>query len=329
LKRRAFITLLGGAAAGWPLAVRAQQRERVRRIAMLMNGSADDPLSPASVAAFSQGLEKAGWSVGRNIQIEYRWNAGDPSRARRNASELIALAPEVILANASPATAALQEATSVVPVVFVGVIDPVGAGFVEGLARPGGNITGFLVYEYGIGSKWLELLRDVAPRVKRAAVIRDTAIAAGTGLLGAIQTAATQLGVELNAIGVRDAGEIERGITGFARGSDGGLIVTGSGLMFNRRDLIVALAERHRLPTIYNRREYVSAGGLISYGPEFGDQWRLAADYVDRILKGEKPADLPVQAPTKYQLAINLRTAKALGIEVPPMLLARADEVIE
>ena len=329
MKRRAFITLLGGAAAGWPLAVRAQQRERVRRIAMLMNGSADDPLSPASVAAFSQGLEKAGWSVGRNIQIEYRWNAGDPSRARRNASELIALAPEVILANASPATAALQEATSVVPVVFVGVIDPVGAGFVEGLARPGGNITGFLVYEYGIGSKWLELLRDVAPRVKRAAVIRDTAIAAGTGLLGAIQTAATQLGVELNAIGVRDAGEIERGITGFARGSDGGLIVTGSGLMFNRRDLIVALAERHRLPTIYNRREYVSAGGLISYGPEFGDQWRLAADYVDRILKGEKPADLPVQAPTKYQLAINLRTAKALGIEVPPMLLARADEVIE
>jgi len=329
LKRRAFITLLGGAAAGWPLAVRAQQRERVRRIAMLMNGSADDPLSPASVAAFSQGLEKAGWSVGRNIQIEYRWNAGDPSRARRNASELIALAPEVILAKASPATAALQEATSVVPVVFVGVIDPVGAGFVEGLARPGGNITGFLVYEYGIGSKWLELLRDVAPRVKRAAVIRDTAIAAGTGLLGAIQTAATQLGVELNAIGVRDAGEIERGITGFARGSDGGLIVTGSGLMFNRRDLIVALAERHRLPTIYNRREYVSAGGLISYGPEFGDQWRLAADYVDRILKGEKPADLPVQAPTKYQLAINLRTAKALGIEVPPMLLARADEVIE
>ena len=329
MKRRAFITLLGGAAAGWPLAVRAQQRERVRRIAMLMNGSADDPLSPASVAAFSQGLEKAGWSVGRNIQIEYRWNAGDPSRARRNASELIALAPEVILAKASPATAALQEATSVVPVVFVGVIDPVGAGFVEGLARPGGNITGFLVYEYGIGSKWLELLRDVAPRVKRAAVIRDTAIAAGTGLLGAIQTAATQLGVELNAIGVRDAGEIERGITGFARGSDGGLIVTGSGLMFNRRDLIVALAERHRLPTIYNRREYVSAGGLISYGPEFGDQWRLAADYVDRILKGEKPADLPVQAPTKYQLAINLRTAKALGIEVPPMLLARADEVIE
>ena len=329
MKRRAFITLLGGAAAGWPLAVRAQQRERVRRIAMLMNGSADDPLSPASVAAFSQGLEKAGWSVGRNIQIEYRWNAGDPSRARRNASELIALAPEVILANASPATAALQEATSVVPVVFVGVIDPVGAGFVEGLARPGGNITGFLVYEYGIGSKWLELLRDVAPRVKRAAVIRDTAIAAGTGLLGAIQTAATQLGLELNAIGVRDAGEIERGITGFARGSDGGLIVTGSGLMFNRRDLIVALAERHRLPTIYNRREYVSAGGLISYGPEFGDQWRLAADYVDRILKGEKPADLPVQAPTKYQLAINLRTAKALGIEVPPMLLARADEVIE
>jgi len=329
LKRRAFITLLGGAAAGWPLAVRAQQRERVRRIAMLMNGSADDPLSPASVAAFSQGLEKAGWSVGRNIQIEYRWNAGDPSRARRNASELIALAPEVILAKASPATAALQEATSVVPVVFVGVIDPVGAGFVEGLARPGGNITGFLVYEYGIGSKWLELLRDVAPRVKRAAVIRDTAIAAGTGLLGAIQTAATQLGLELNAIGVRDAGEIERGITGFARGSDGGLIVTGSGLMFNRRDLIVALAERHRLPTIYNRREYVSAGGLISYGPEFGDQWRLAADYVDRILKGEKPADLPVQAPTKYQLAINLRTAKALGIEVPPMLLARADEVIE
>jgi ABC-type uncharacterized transport system substrate-binding protein len=220
MRRRDFITLLGGAAA-WPVAARAQQRERVRRIGVLMNQSADDPLSPASVAAFSQGLEKSGWSVGRNIQIEYRWNAGDPSRARRNASELIALAPEVILANASPATAALQEATSDIPVVFVGVIDPVGAGFVAGLARPGGNITGFLVYEYGIGSKWLELLKDMAPRVKRAAIIRDTAVAAGAGVLGAIQTAAPQLGVELHAIGVRDAGEIERGITGFARSSDG------------------------------------------------------------------------------------------------------------
>jgi ABC-type uncharacterized transport system substrate-binding protein len=328
MRRRDFITLLGGAAA-WPVAARAQQRERVRRIGVLMNQSADDPLSPASVAAFSQGLEKSGWSVGRNIQIEYRWNAGDPSRARRNASELIALAPEVILANASPATAALQEATSDIPVVFVGVIDPVGAGFVAGLARPGGNITGFLVYEYGIGSKWLELLKDMAPRVKRAAIIRDTAVAAGAGVLGAIQTAAPQLGVELHAIGVRDAGEIERGITGFARSSDGGLIVTGSGLMFLRRDLLVTLAERYKLPAIYNRREYVSAGGLISYGPDFLDGWRRAAEYVDRILKGEKPADLPVQAPTKYELVINLKTAKALGLEVPPMLLARADEVIE
>jgi putative ABC transport system substrate-binding protein len=326
--RRKFITLLGGAAA-WPLLARAQQRERMRRIGVLMNNSADDPLSPRSVGAFSQGLERSGWTVGRNIQVEYRWNAGDPSRARRNATELIALAPEVILANASPATAALQEATSDIPVVFVGVIDPVGAGFVAGLARPGGNITGFLLYEYGIGGKWLELLKDMAPRVQRAAIIRDTAIAAGTGLLGAIQTAAPQLGVELHAIGVRDAGEIERGITDFARDTDGGLIVTGSGLMFNRRDLIVMLAERYKLPAIYNRREYVSAGGLISYGPDFSDQWWRAAEYVDRILKGERPADLPVQAPTKYELVINLKTAKALGLEVPPTVLARADEVIE
>jgi putative ABC transport system substrate-binding protein len=329
MKRREFITLLGGTAAAWPVMARAQDADRMRRIGVLINSAADDPLSPASVAALAQGLEKSGWSMGRNMQADYRWNAGDPNRARRNANELIALAPQVIVANGSPATAAVQAATTTIPIVFVGVIDPVGAGFVEGLARPGSNITGFLLYEYGIGSKWLELLRDMVPGIKRAAIIRDTAIAAGTGLLGAIQAVAPQVGVELYTIGVRDAGEIERGIGAFARGSNGGLIVPGSGLTFRHRDLIVKLAERYKLPTIYNRREYVSEGGLIAYGPDFIDQWRRAGDYIDRILKGEKAADLPVQAPTKYELVINLKAAKALGLIVQPTLLARADEEIE
>jgi ABC-type uncharacterized transport system substrate-binding protein len=328
VKRRDFIALLGGAAA-WPVAARAQQGERMRRVGVLMNTSADDPNTPTYVAALSQGLQELGWLVGRNLQIDYRWVAGDSSRAGRYAAELVALAPDVILASSSPATTALQQVTRSVPIVFITVIDPVGAGFVEALARPGGNLTGFLLYEYGISGKWLELLKEIAPRVTRAAVLRDAAIAAGSGQLGAIQSVAPQLGVELHPVGVRDAGEIERAITAFARGSNDGLIVTGSGLATRHRDLIVTLAARHQLPAVYIRRVFVDGGGLISYGPDFVDQWRRSAGYLDRILKGEKPADLPVQAPTKYELVINLKTAKALGLEIPPTLLARADEVIE
>jgi putative tryptophan/tyrosine transport system substrate-binding protein len=328
VRRREFITLLGGAAA-WPLAARAQPSERMRRIGVLMNTAADDPNSPTYVAALSQGLQESGWSVGRNVQIDYRWSAGESNRARRYAAELLALAPDVILASSSPATAALQQATDRVPIVFVTVIDPVGAGFVQSLARPAGNITGFLLFEYGISGKWLELLKEIAPRVTRVAVLRDPAISAGVGQLGAIQSVAPQLGVELHPLGVRDAGEIERGVTAFARESNGGLIVTGSGLATLHRDLIVTLAHRHKLPAVYVRRAFVNGGGLISYGPDFVDQYRRAAGYVDRILKGEKPADLPVQAPTKFELVINLKTAKAIGLDVPPTLLARADEVIE
>ena len=329
MKRREFITLMGGAAAAWPLAARAQQRERMRRIGVLMNTAADDPNSPAYIAALSQGLQEAGWSIGRNVKIDYRWSAGEPNRARRYAAELLALAPDVILAGSSPATAALQQATDRVPIVFVTVIDPVGAGFVQSLARPAGNITGFLLFEYGISGKWLELLKELAPRVTRVAVLRDTAISAGVGQLGAIQSVAPQLGVELHPLGLRNAGEIEAGITGFAREANGGLIVTGSGLATLHRDLIVTLANRHKLPAVYIRRIFVTDGGLISYGPDFVDQYRRAAAYIDRILRGEQPADLPVQAPTRYELVINLKTAKTLGIEVPPTLLARADEVVE
>ncbi|SRR6266508_955084 len=329
MRRREFITLVGSAAIVWPLAARAQPRERMRRIGVLMNATADDPLSLTYVAAFSQGLQESGWSVGRNIQIDYRWSAADPNRARHYAAELVGLAPDVILANSSPPTAALQQATRSVPIVFVTVIDPVGAGFVESLARPGGNITGFLLYEYGISGKWLEFLKEIAPRVTRVAVLRDAAIAAGSGQLGAIQSVAPQLGVELYPVGVRDAGEIERGIAAFARGSNDGLIVTGSGLATRHRDLIIMLATRLKLPAVYIRRLFVVSGGLISYGPDFVDAWRRAAGYVDRILRGEKPADLPVQAPVRYELVINLKTAKTLGLEVPPTLLARADEVIE
>jgi ABC-type uncharacterized transport system substrate-binding protein len=328
MKRREFITLLGGAVA-LPLAARAQQGERMRRIGVLMNTRADDPNSPIYVAALSQGLQELGWSVGRNVQIDYRWIAGDPSLASRHAAELVALSPDVILGSSSPATAALQQATGSVPIVFITVIDPVGAGFVEGLARPGGNLTGFLLFEYGISGKWLELLKEIAPRVTRAAVLRDATIAAGSGQLGAIQSVAPQLGVELHPVGVRNAGEIERAITAFAHGSNDGLIVTGSGLATRHRDLIVTLAARHKLPAVYIRRAFVDNGGLISYGPDFVDQYRRAAGYIDRILKGEKPANLPVQAPTKYELVLNLKTAKALGLDVPPTLLARADEVIE
>jgi putative ABC transport system substrate-binding protein len=327
MKRRAFITLLGGAAA-WPLAARAQQAERVRRVGVLMSMAADDPEGQPRISALAQGMRELGWAVGRNLQIDYRWAAGDPDRIRKYAAELVALAPDVILANSTPLVAALQQATPTVPIVFVGVADPVGAGLVQSLARPGNNSTGFIVFEYGISGKWLELLKEIAPRVTRAAVVRERAIA-GTGQLGAIQSVAPSFGVELFPIGVRDAPEIERAVTAFSRGSNGGLIVTGGPSTQVHRHLIITLAARHLLPAVYPYRYFVASGGLISYGPNLIDQYRRAAGYVDRILKGEKPADLPVQAPTKYELVINLKTAKALGLEVPPTLLARADEVIE
>jgi putative ABC transport system substrate-binding protein len=328
MKRREVITLIGGAAA-WPLAARAQQGERMRRIGVLTNLPADDPEGKARLDAFLQVLQQLGWTDGRNVRIDTRDTQGDPDRTRRYAAELVALAPDIILAAGSGALAPLLQATRAVPIVFTIVADPVGAGFVESLARPGGNATGFLAFEYGISGKWLELLKQIAPDVTRAAVLRDTTIAAGTGQFGAIQSVAPSFGVELRPIDVRDAGEIERAVTAFARSLNGGLIVTGSPLAVFHRDLIITLAARHKLPAVYVERYFVAAGGLISYGPNRVDQFRQAAAYVDRILKGEKPADLPVQAPTKYELVINLKTAKALGLDVPPTVLARADEVIE
>jgi len=329
LKRREFITLLGSAAVAWPLAARAQQGGRMRRVGVLQNLASDDPAEQARLMAFGQGLQELGWTIGRNVRIENRWSAGDPERIRRNTEEMVALAPDVILASGNAGVAPLLQATRTVPVVFVIVPDPVGAGFVDSLARPGGNATGFIAYEYGLSGKWLEVLKEIAPIVTRAAVIRDPALASGPGQFAAIQSIAPSLGVEVSPVNVRDAGEIERAITAFAHSPNGGLIVTGSALVGIHRHLIIALAARHKLPAVYVERTYVAAGGLISYGSDFLDQYRRAASYVDRILKGEKPADLPVQAPTKYELVINLKTAKALGLEVPPTLLARADEVIE
>jgi putative tryptophan/tyrosine transport system substrate-binding protein len=329
VKRRDFITLLGGAGVAWPLAARAQQPERMRRIGVLMNLASEDAEGQARLAAFHQGLQQLGWTVGRNVQIDYRWGAGNADRIRKFAAELVALAPDVILSAGSPSVAALQQATRSVPIVFVLVVDPVSSGFVDSLARPGGNITGFAWAEYSIGGKWLELLKEIAPGMTRAAVIRDAALTAGGGQLGVIQAVARSVGAEVTPVNVRDAGEIERAITAFARSPNGGLIITGSTLAAVHRDLIVTLAARHKLPAVYFARYFVVGGGLISYGPVLVDQFRHAASYVDRILKGEQPADLPVQAPVKYELVINLKTAKALGLTVPPTLLARADEVIE
>jgi putative ABC transport system substrate-binding protein len=329
VKRRAFITLLGGGAAAWPLAARAQQGERVRRIGVLMTFAADDPEGQVRMAAFLQALQELGWSDGRDVRIEYRWTASVADRLRRDATELVALAPDVILAIGSASVAALQRATGSVPVVFVNVIDPVGAGLVRSLARPGGNATGFTAFEYGISGKWLELLKEIEPRVTRAAVIQDATLAAGVGQWTVLQAAAPSAGMEVSAVDVRDAGEIERAVTAFARSSNRGLIVTGSPSAGVHRDLIITLAARHQLPTVYFASYFVAHGGLISYGPDLVDPYRRAAGYVDRILKGEKPADLPVQAPVKYELVINLKTAKALGLDVPAQLLARADEVIE
>jgi putative tryptophan/tyrosine transport system substrate-binding protein len=329
MKRRTFITLLGAVAAAWPLATRAQQGEQMRRIGVLMSFAADHPESQPRLAAFQQGLQQLGWIDGRNVRIDYYWGGADANRIRKYAAELVALAPDVILANGSVVVAPLLQTTRAVPIVFVYVPDPVGAGFVDSLARPGGNATGFIQSEYGMSAKWLELLKEIAPGMTRAAVIRDPAITAGIGQFGAIQAVAPSVGVEVTPVNVRDAGDIERAVTAFARSSNGGLIVTGSALAQVHGDLIITLAARHKLPAVYFERFFITRGGLISYGPNFVDQFRRAASYVDRILKGEKPADLPVQAPTKYELAINVKTAKALGIEVPTTLLARADEVIE
>ena len=329
IRRREFVSLLGGAAVAWPLAADAQQGERMRRIGVLMNFAEDDSQSQVRVASFLQGLQELGWTVGRNVQIDYRWGVGDADRNRRNAAELVALAPDVILTSASAVTAALQQTTRTVPIVFVNVVNPVGAGFVASLARPGGNATGFTPFEYGMSGKWLELLKQIAPGVTRAAVLRNPIVASRSGQLGAIEAVAPSFRVELSPVSVRDADEIKRAITAFARVPNGGLIIVGAPSVAIHRDLIVALAAQHRLPAVYPYRLYVAGGGLISYGPDVVAPFRRAAGYVDRILKGEKPADIPVQAPTKYELAINLKTAKALGLEVPPTLLARADEIIE
>ena len=329
--RRVFITLLGGAAAAWPLAARGQQGEHMRRIGVLMNMAADDPTGQARLLAFAQELAQSGWIDGRNARIDLRWGAANPERIRSYAAELIALAPDVIVATGSAAVGPLLQATRAVPIVFVQVAEPVGAGFVETLPRPGGNATGFMLYEYGIGTKWLELLKEIAPGVKRVAFLQSSGIPSGPGQFGAMQSSAPSLGVEVRPIRVGDAGELDRAITAFAHSSNGGLIVAAGavGLGALHRDRIIKLAARHRLPAIYSDLVFATAGGLFAYGPDRTDQFRRAASYVDRILKGEKPADLPVQAPTKYELVINLKTARALGLEVPPTLLARADEVIE
>ena len=326
--RRDFITLLGGAAA-WPLVARAQQSRRMRRIGALMPFAANDGQAQARNAAFLQGLQQLGWAVGHNVQIDYRWSAGSADQTRKDAAELVALTPDVIVTSGTAGLGPLLQATRKIPVVFVTVGDPVGAGYVDTLARPGGNATGFLLFEFRISGKWLELLKEIAPGLTRVAVISDPAIASGIGQWSAIQALAPSVGVEVSPVNVSDTNEIERVVTAFARSANGGLIVTGSALTVMHRDLIITLAAQYKLPAIYYERYYVAAGGLMSYGADFLDQFRGAAGYVDRILKGEKPADLPVQGPTKYDLVINLKTAKALGLDVPPALLARSDEVIE
>jgi putative ABC transport system substrate-binding protein len=329
MRRRDIISLLGGAAAAWPLVARAQQGEHVRSIGALMSTRAGDPLGKARFAAFQQGLQALGWTDGRNLRIDVRWTAGNADAIRKYATELVALRPDVILASGGSVVGPLLQVTRTVPVVFTQTPDPVAAGFVASLARPGGNATGFTQVEYGTGAKWLELLKEIAPRVTRAAVLRDPAIPEGIGQFAVIQSAAPSFGMEASPVDIRDAGEIERALTQFARSANGGIIVTSSGLANVHRDLIIALADRHQLPAVYSFRFFVSAGGLISYGSDSIDPHRSAAGYVDRILKGEMPADLPVQGPTKYELVINLDTARRLGLPVPQALLARADEVIE
>ncbi|MGB8577170.1 MAG: ABC transporter substrate-binding protein [Pseudolabrys sp.] len=330
MKRREFITLLGGAAVAWPLAVRAQQADKMRRIGVILPAAANDAEFQTWVGAFLQALAQLGWIIGNNVRIDIRWATANAADIRRHAAELAALAPDVILASGTSTVGPMLQATRTVPVVFPTVVDPVGAGFVDSLARPGGNATGFLLFEYSLGGKWLELLKQIVPGVTRVALLRDPASPSGIGQFGAIQAVAPSLGVEISPLNVqRDAGEIERATAAFARAPNGGLILTASGMSILHHDLIIKLAARHKLPAVYYERFFVAAGGLISYGPDRTDQFRKAAGYVDRILKGEKPADLPVEAPTKYELVINLKAAKALGLTVPPSLLSRADEVIE
>jgi ABC-type uncharacterized transport system substrate-binding protein len=333
MKRRQFIGLLGGAAAAaqlWPFAARAQQGERVRRIGVLSAGAgADDPDVQARIAVFLQAMRQSGWADGRNLRIDYFWGRGQPEIIRKQAAELVALAPDVVLSSGAAALGQLLQVTRTVPVVFVNVTDPVGGGLVDSLSRPGGNATGFTQFEYSLSAKWLELLREIAPGLTRAAVLRDAALTSGVGQFAVIQSVAPSVGVEVSPVNLRDAGEIERAVAAFARTPNGGLVVTSSASTARHRELIIALAARHKLPAVYYRRYFVETGGLISYGYDLADQYRRAAGYVDRILKGEKPADLPVQAPTRYELVVNLKTAKALGLDLPATVLARADQVIE
>jgi putative tryptophan/tyrosine transport system substrate-binding protein len=329
MKRREFITLLGGAAV-WPLAARAQQPAvPVRRVGVLVPAAAGDPVFLARVGAFLQGLAVLGWSIGRNVRIDARWAITDAAEIRRHAAELVALAPDVILAHGTTTLGPLRQVSRTVPTVFTSVADPVGSGFVESMARPGGNATGFIAFEFSISGKWLELLKEIAPGVTRAVVLRDAEVGSGASQFAVIQALAPSLRVEVNPVSVDSTAEIEHAVEAFARAPNGGLIATGSSRVRSHRDLIVKLAARHKLPAVYYDRVFVDSGGLISYGPDYVDQYRRAAGYVDRVLKGEKPADLPVQAPTKYELVINLKTAKALGLDLPSSVLARADEVIE
>jgi putative tryptophan/tyrosine transport system substrate-binding protein len=327
MRRREFITLLGGTAA-WPLAAGAQQGERVRRVGVLINSTAT-PDQKANLALFQQTLHQLGWTAGRNIQMDIRWAEGDAGEIRRHAGELVALAPDVIVTPGDAGMSPLLQATRTIPIVFNSVADPVGAGFVKSMARPGGNATGFVQFEYSLSAKWLELLKEIAPGLTRVAVLRDADLRSGIGQFAVIQSVALTFGVEPSAINVHDVAEIEAEIAEFARAANGGLILTGSALAVVHGESIIALAARYRLPAIFYRRAFVDAGGLISYGYDVGEQWKGAARYVNRVLKGDRPADLPVQAPTKYELVINLKTAKALGIEIPATVRARADEVIE
>jgi putative ABC transport system substrate-binding protein len=329
MRRRDFIKGIVGSAAAQPLAARAQQGEHMRRIGVLMNIGANDPEAPVLVGAFSQGLAEAGWIIGRNARIDYRWYQGNAEAARACAAELLALTPDIIHASGTQGTTALKQLTRTVPIVFTRVGDPVGSGIVDSLARPGGNITGFMVYDFSFAGKWLDLLREVAPHLTRVAVFRDETLPAGIAAFSVIQAIATSVGLQVTPVSVRNSDEIASAVEAFAHSPNGGVIVTSGAMLTGHRDLILKLIARYKLPAVYYDRFSVAAGGLISYGPDFADQFRRAAGYVDRILKGEKPADLPVQAPTKYELVINLKTAKALGLSVPQLLLTTADEVIE
>jgi putative tryptophan/tyrosine transport system substrate-binding protein len=329
MRRRQFISLVGDVAIAWPVAARAQQGERIRRIGVLWATSEDDPVAQARQAAFLQGLQQLGWIDGQNVRIDVRWAAGNLANARQYAAELVALAPDVILVVGGTALGPLLQATRTVPIVFTIVTDPVGTGLIEGLSRPGGNATGFMMFEYSLCGKWLALLKEIASGVTRAAVLRDSAVTSGIGQFAVIQSVAPSVGVEVSPVNISDAAEIERAVGVFARSANGGLVVAASALAQVHRELIISLAARHKLPAVYYEPEFVAAGGLISYGPNLLNEFRPAASYVDRILKGEKPTELPVQAPNKYEMAVNLKTAKALGLVIPQAVLARADEVIE